>query len=250
MRVLFVALFPGALESPLNSSILARAQAKGLFEWKALDLRSFCPGKHAVADDHPFGGGAGMVLKAGPVLEALAEARRRLPGAPVIHLSPRGRRLDPAQARELAAQEALVLLCGHYEGLDERALAAVDREVSVGDVVLSSGELAACVLADAVVRLVPGVLGNAESAEDESFENGLLEYPHYTRPAKAPFGDVPEVLLSGDHAAIKLWRRRQSLKTTYERRPELLGSAALDEEDRAYLAGLGWAGRAAGKAST
>lgn len=246
MRVLIVALFPEALPSPLDSSILGQAQKKGLFQWEALDLRGYCPGKHAVADDHPFGGGAGMVLKAQPVLEALEEARRRLPGAKVLHLSPRGRRLDQAYARQLAGEESLILLCSHYEGLDERALQSVDAEVSVGDLVLSSGELAACVLVDAVVRLVPGVLGNADSIADESFENGLLEYPHYTRPASAAFGAVPEILLGGNHAAIAAWRRRQSLKITYERRPDLLRTGALNEDDIAFLRSIGWQGKAAG----
>ena len=151
---------------------------------------------------------------------------------------------DRAYARELAKEEELVLLCSHYEGLDERALATVDEEVSIGDVVLSGGELAACVLIDAVVRLVPGVLGNDASIQEESFEQGLLEYPHYTRPAQATYGDVPEVLLSGNHAAIALWRRQQSLKTTYERRPDLLASAALDKKDIAFLRSLGWQGKA------
>jgi len=245
MRFLVVALFPEALQSPLNSSMLGQAQKKGLFDWQALAIRDHCLDKHATADDHPFGGGAGMVLKAQPVLDALAEARRRLPGAKVLHLSPRGRRLDQAYARELAVQGELVLLASHYEGLDERALAAVDGEVSIGDLVLSGGELAACVLIDAVVRLLPGVLGNADSAADESFEGGLLEYPQYTRPASADYGEVPAVLLSGNHAAIAAWRREQSLRITFERRPDLLATAALNEKDAAFLRTLGWQGKAA-----
>src|SRR6202453_4119338 len=182
MRVLILALFPEALNSALDSSMMGLAQKKGLFQWQALSMREFCADKHATADDQPFCGGAGMVLKAEPVLAAVREARERLPGAKVLHLSPRGRRLDQAMARELALEESLILLCSHYEGVDERALAAVDAEVSIGDFVLSGGELAACVLIDALVRLVPGVLGNASAVDDESFENGLLEYPHYTRP--------------------------------------------------------------------
>ncbi len=245
MRARVLALFPEALASPLNSSMLGQAQKKGLFEWSAVDLRGYCRDRHATADDHPFGGGAGMVLKALPVLEAVAEARRELPGAKVLHLSPRGRPLTPSLARELASEDALILVCGHYEGLDERALAAVDAEVSVGDYVLSSGELAACVLLDAVVRLVPGVLGNVDSAGDESFEGGLLEYPQYTRPAQADFGAVPEILLSGNHAAIAWWRRRESLRLTLERRPDLLERAALDGRDREYLVSLGWSPGAA-----
>lgn len=243
MRFTVVSLFPEALASPLGSSMMGLAQKKGLMEWAALALRPFCDDKHGTADDHPFGGGAGMVLKAEPVLKALAAARAQSPGAKVLHLSPRGRRLDQAYARELAAQGAdLILLCSHYEGLDERALAAVDGEVSIGDLVLSGGELAACVLIDAVVRLLPGALGNLESSADESFENGLLEYPQYTRPAQAPYGDAPEVLLSGNHAAIAQWRREQSLKITFERRPDLLGQATLSKKDLVYLRALGWQG--------
>ena len=242
MRFTVVTLFPESLVSPLESSILGQAKKKGLWDWQALPLRAFCPDKHATADDHPFGGGAGMVLKAEPVLKALEAARSANPGARVLHLSPRGRRLDQAYARELALGGDLILLCSHYEGLDERALAGVDGEVSIGDLVLSGGELAACVLIDAVVRLLPGALGNQDSIVDESFEQGLLEYPHYTRPARAPYGDVPEVLTSGNHAAIERWRREQSLKITFERRPDLLARAALSKKDLAYLQAIGWQG--------
>jgi tRNA (guanine37-N1)-methyltransferase len=242
VRFTVVTLFPEALVSPLDSSILGQAKKKGLWDWQALPLRSFCPDKHATADDHPFGGGAGMVLKAEPVLKALEAARAACPGARVLHLSPRGRRLDQAYARELALGGDLILLCSHYEGLDERALSAVDGEVSIGDLVLSGGELAACVLIDAVVRLLPGALGNQDSIVDESFEQGLLEYPHYTRPAQAPYGDVPTVLTSGNHAAIEQWRREQSLKITFERRPDLLARAALSKKDLAYLRAIGWQG--------
>lgn len=243
MRFTVVTLFPEALDSPLNCSVLGQARKKGHWDWQPLALRGFCLDKHSTADDHPFGGGAGMVLKAEPVLQALAEARRLDPGAKVLHLSPRGRRLDQAYARELARESGLILLCSHYEGLDERALAAVDGEVSVGDVVLSGGELAACVLIDAVVRLLPGTLGNQASLVDESFETGLLEYPQYTRPAQAAYGDVPPVLLGGNHAAIAAWRRQQSLKITLERRPDLLETAALDDKDLATLKALGWKGK-------
>lgn len=185
-----------------------------------------------------------MLMKAQPVLDALNEARRRLPQARVIHLSPRGQRLTQAKARQLAQQQDFILLCSHYEGLDERALSRVDEEVSLGDFVLSGGELAACVLIDAVLRLQPGVLGNDTSTQDESFEHGLLEHPHYTRPAQAPYGDVPPVLLSGNHAAIAAWRREQSLKISFERRPDLLEAAQLDKKDIAYLRSLGWQGQA------
>ncbi|HXC65528.1 MAG TPA: tRNA (guanosine(37)-N1)-methyltransferase TrmD [bacterium] len=242
MRFTVITLFPESLVSPLEHSILGQARKKGLWDWQPLALRSFCPDKHATADDHPFGGGAGMVLKAEPVLKALESARAASPGAKALHLSPRGRRLDQAYARELSLGGDLILLCSHYEGLDERALAGVDGEVSIGDLVLSGGELAACVLIDAVVRLLPGALGNQDSIVDESFEQGLLEYPHYTRPAQAPYGDVPEVLTSGNHAAIERWRREQSLKITFERRPDLLARAALSKKDLAYLRAIGWQG--------
>lgn len=244
MRVIVVTLFPGSLEGPLNSSILLQAQKKGLFSWEALDLRPFCTDKHQTADDSPFGGGAGMLMKAQPVLDALAEAKRRLPQAKVIHLSPRGAALTQAKARQLAQSQDYILLCSHYEGVDERALQSVDEELSIGDYVLSGGELAACVLIDAVARLQPGVLGNEESIDQESFEHGLLEHPHYTRPASAPYGDVPPVLLSGNHAAIAAWRREQSLKITFERRPDLLEAAQLGTKDIAYLRSLGWTGQA------
>jgi tRNA (guanine37-N1)-methyltransferase len=180
VRVIVVTLFPQSLNGMLDSSILGQARKKGLFEWQALDLRAYCSDKHATADDHPFGGGAGMLMKAQPVLDALAEAKRRLPQAKVIHLSPRGARLTQAKARQLAQHQDYILLCSHYEGLDERALQAVDEELSIGDYVLSGGELAACVVIDAVLRLRPGVLGNEGSIEQESFEHGLLEHPHYT----------------------------------------------------------------------
>jgi tRNA (guanine37-N1)-methyltransferase len=237
-----VTLFPESLVSPLESSILGQAKNKGLWDWRPLALRSFCVDKHATADDHPFGGGAGMVLKAEPVLKALDAAREARPGATVLHLSPRGRRLDQAYARELASGGDLILLCSHYEGLDERALAAVDGEVSIGDVVLTGGELAACVLIDAVVRLLPGALGNEQSNVHESFEQGLLEHPHYTRPAQAPYGNVPAVLTGGNHAAIEQWRREQSLKTTFERRPDLLARTPLSKKDLAFLRTIGWQG--------
>jgi tRNA (guanine37-N1)-methyltransferase len=247
VRVIVVTLFPQSLNGMLDSSILGQAKKKGLFEWQALDLRAYCSDKHATADDHPFGGGAGMLMKAQPVLDALAEAKRRLPQAKVIHLSPRGTRLTQAKARQLAQHQDYILLCSHYEGLDERALQAVDEELSIGDYVLSGGELAACAVIDAVARLQPGVLGNEGSIEQESFEHGLLEHPHYTRPAQAPYGDVPPVLLSGNHAAIAAWRREQSLQTTFERRPDLLETATLDKKDIAYLRSLGWQGRAGHK---
>jgi tRNA (guanine37-N1)-methyltransferase len=240
MRFLVLTLFPEIIEGALGSSITAQARKKGLLQWDALQLRQFCPDKHQTIDDKPFGGGGGMVMKAQPLIDALAEARRQLPEAKVIYLSPQGSRLDQAKVKSLAAEKNLILLCGHYEGLDERAFAAIDEELSIGDYVLTGGELAACIVVDAVARLIPGVLGNEDSAPNDSFEAGLLEHPHYTRPAQSDLGAVPEVLLSGDHAAIARWRRQQSLANTFKKRPDLLTTAALDKEDKQFLKDLGW----------
>lgn len=243
MKFVVVTLFPELVESALGHSILKQARAAGSLQWQCVDIRTHCEGKHKQADDAPFGGGGGMVMKAGPVIDAVAEAKQAAPGAKVIYLSPQGRAFDQAKAAELAKADELILLCGHYEGLDERALSAcVDEELSLGDFVLTGGELAACVVIDAVSRLKPGVLGNEASALQDSFSNGLLEHPHYTRPAEGPEGKVPEVLLSGDHAAIAQWRHQESLRNTFKKRPDLLKSAALDKHDRAFLKELGWKG--------
>jgi tRNA (guanine37-N1)-methyltransferase len=240
MRFLVLTLFPEIIEGALGSSITAQARKKGLLSWDALQLRQFCPDKHQTIDDKPFGGGGGMVMKAQPLIDALAEAKRQLPDAKVIYLSPQGSRLDQAKVKQLAEEKNLILLCGHYEGLDERAFAAIDEELSIGDYVLTGGELAACIVVDAVARLIPGVLGNEDSAPNDSFEAGLLEHPHYTRPAQSDLGAVPEVLLSGDHAAIARWRHQQSLANTFKKRPDLLTTAALDKEDKKFLKDLGW----------
>jgi tRNA (guanine37-N1)-methyltransferase len=240
MRFLVLTLFPEVIEGALGSSITAQARKKGLLDWQAVQLRQYCPDKHQTIDDRPFGGGGGMVMKAQPVVDALRAAKQALPGARSIYLSPQGRRLDQAKVKELAGHNGLILLCGHYEGLDERALAEVDEELSLGDYVLSGGELAACVVVDAVARLLPGVLGNEDSAPNDSFEQGLLEHPHYTRPAQGELGEVPAVLQSGDHAAIARWRREQSLANTLKKRPDLLEKAALDKQDRQFLKDLGW----------
>jgi len=241
VKFIVVTLFPELVESALGHSILKQARAAGSLQWQTIDIRQHCEGRHKQADDAPFGGGGGMVMKAAPVISAVAEAKGAAPGAKVIYLSPQGRPFDQAKAAELARSESLILLCGHYEGLDERALqACVDEELSLGDFVLTGGELAACVVIDAVSRLKPGVLGNEASAGQDSFSNGLLEHPHYTRPAEGPEGQVPAVLLSGDHAAIERWRRQESLRNTFKKRPGLLSSAALDKNDRAFLNGLGW----------
>ncbi len=226
-------LFPRMCEGYLAESILGKAREAGLVSVTVSDIREHARGKHRVADDAPYGGGAGMVMKPEPLTEAIEAARSRLPGALVLLTSPRGVRLDQALARRLATHGRVVIVCGRYEGVDERVLAAVDMEVSVGDFVLTGGELAALCVVDAAARLVPGVLGNEASAGAESFagEELLLEYPQYTRPPEFRGMKVPEVLLSGDHRRIERWRRREALRVTRERRPDLLERARLTEND-------------------
>ena len=239
MKINILTLFPEMFDSVLSASILGRARAQGLLEVGFTDIRAYSERKHKNADDYPFGGGAGMVMLAQPVMDAMAAARAALPGARRIYLGPRGRRLTTAVARELAGLDSLILLCGHYEGVDQRALdTCVDEEISIGDYILTGGELAAMVLTDAVARFIPGVLGSADSPEEESFSDGLLEYPQYTRPRELNGMAVPEVLLNGDHAAIRAWRRRESLRATLRFRPDLLASAPLDRRDRETLAEL------------
>ncbi len=239
MKIKVFTLFPQMLRPALETSILGRAVAAGLIEVELIDIRDYSAEKHRNTDDYPFGGGAGMVMAAQPIVDAFAA---NLPAdfrGKRIYLSPRGRTLDQRIVEELAREDALALLCGHYEGVDQRALdAVIDEELSIGDYVLTGGELGALVLIDAVSRLIPGVLGSDESSEDESFSTGLLEYPQYTRPAEFRGKRVPEVLLGGNHADIVAWRREQSLALTLERRPELLESAPLDDKDRAMLVRL------------
>ena len=236
MKINILTLFPEMFESVLEASILGRARAQGLLDVHLTDIRAYSSRKHKNADDYPFGGGAGMVMLAQPILDAMAAARASLPHARRIYLGPRGRRLTTAVARELAREESLILLCGHYEGVDQRALdTCVDEEISIGDYILTGGELAAMVLTDAVSRFIPGVLGSAESPEEESFSDGLLEYPQYTRPRDLNGLPVPEVLLCGDHARIRNWRRRESLKATLRFRPDLLASAPLSPRDLQVL---------------
>lgn len=208
-------------EGILGESMLRIAREKGLAEIRMRNLRDWAPGKHRVTDDPPYGGGAGMVLKVEPVFLALQELRR--PASRVILLSAQGARFDQAAARRLAGEKHLIMISGHYEGVDQRvADHLVDEEISLGDYVVTNGTLAALVVSDAVVRLLPGVLGDAASAADESFAHGLLEYPHYTRPADFRGWKVPDILLGGNHAAIEAWRREQSLARTSRRRPDLL----------------------------
>lgn len=223
-------------ESVFSSSILGRAVQQGLLEIRLTDIRPFSASKHHNTDDYPFGGGAGMVMMAQPIMDAMEAARAAMPSARRIYLGPRGKRLTTALARELAQEEALILLCGHYEGVDQRALdTCVDEEISIGDYILTGGETAAIVLVDCISRFIPGVLGSADSPEEESFSEGLLEYPQYTRPRELNGLAVPDVLLNGDHAKIREWRRRQSLALTLKLRPDLLENAELTRRDLAML---------------
>ena len=219
-------LFPGMIAAPLEESLLGKAREKGLVRVQVTDIREFASGKHRVTDDVPYGGGAGMVMKPEPLVAAIEAARQRLPGAHVVLMSPQGRKFDQQLAQELVKREKLIFVCGRYEGVDERVLSFIDEEISLGDFVLSGGEFAALAVIDAVARLVPGVMGNSESVQVESFNEGLLESPHYTRPPVFRGLSVPEVLLSGDHAKIAQWRKEQSQLRTRERRPDLLGKKA------------------------
>jgi tRNA (guanine37-N1)-methyltransferase len=228
-------LFPEMIRGYASQSILGKALEKKALELTLTDIREFASGKHRVTDDTPYGGGAGMVMKVEPLVGAIEAARARLPGAPVLLMSPRGPRLDQARVRELAAKGSLVLVCGRYEGVDERALAYVDAELSVGDFVLTGGELAALCVFDAVARLQPGVLGNETSATSESFEEGLLEHPQYTRPVEFRGARVPDVLQGGDHARIARWRRWHALKLTQQRRPDLFVARELSKADQKLL---------------
>ena len=238
MKIDILTLFPEMLRPMLSGSILGRAVSAGLLDVQLTNIRDYTENKHRCTDDYPFGGGAGMVMFAQPIVDAV-RARDPEHRARRIYLSPRGRTLTQRVVEELAQEEALLLLCGHYEGVDQRALdECIDEELSIGDYVLTGGELGALVVVDSVSRLIPGVLGSAESGEDESFTTGLLEYPQYTRPADFRGCAVPEVLLGGNHADIAAWRREQSLELTLHRRPELLATAPLDESDRAALARL------------
>ncbi len=229
-------LFPRMIRAYASESILGKALERGHLALDVTDVRDFAPGKHRVTDDTPYGGGAGMVMKVEPLVGAIEAAKARRPGAPVVLLSPRGPTFTQAKARELAARGSVILVCGRYEGVDERAMSCIDEECSVGDFVLTGGELGALIVFDAVARLVPGVLGNAESAVTESFESGLLEHPHYTRPPEFRGLAVPAVLQSGDHARIAQWRRWQSLQLTRARRPDLFAKVELTAADRKLLA--------------
>jgi tRNA (guanine37-N1)-methyltransferase len=235
-RAEVLTLFPPMIRGYTDESVLGKAIARGLIELTVSDIRDFADGKHRTTDDSPYGGGAGMVMKVEPLVAAIEEARSRLPDAPVLLMSPRGPTFTQEGAHELATKGSMVLVCGRYEGVDERALSHIDGEISLGDFVLTGGELAALCVLDAVARLVPGVLGNAESALTESFEQGLLEHPQYTRPPEFRGLTVPDALQSGDHARIARWRRWKSLKLTQARRPDLFAKLQLSKVDLKLLA--------------
>lgn len=233
LRFTVITIFPQMLDSALGHSILRKAQEKGLIEVDMVDLRNFTTDRHHITDDYPYGGGQGMVMKPEPLVAAIENIRSTRTGARVILLTPRGRVFSQRDAQRLAQKDELVLICGRYEGIDERVKNFVDEEISIGDYTLSGGEPAANVIIDAVSRLVSGVLGNEDSAADESFADGLLEYPQYTRPEVFRGMKVPQVLISGDHQRIASWRREKSVEITRERRPDLLAGAAVGTAEKA-----------------
>ena len=237
MKIETLSTFPDMFGSIMGSSIMRIAREKGILDFISYDLRNWTHDTHRTTDDDPYGGGPGLVMKCEPIFEAYEDiASQDLNKKPLtIFMSPTGETFNDKIATELAQEERLLFICGHYEGIDERAYDLADRVISLGDYVLTSGELASLVVIDAVVRKVDGVLGCALSAEEESFEDGLLEHPHYTRPAVFRGREVPEVLLSGNHAAIKTWRRQQSLKRTFDLRPDLLSKAPLTQTDSEFL---------------
>ncbi|NLV17018.1 MAG: tRNA (guanosine(37)-N1)-methyltransferase TrmD [Syntrophomonadaceae bacterium] len=243
MKFRILTLFPEMFDSPLKSSLIGKAQERGIIGIEVANVRDYAQDKHKQVDDYPFGGGPGMVIRADVALRALEDARRELPDARTILLSPGGRMLSQELAGELAAAKSLVLFCGHYEGVDNRILAAVDEEVSIGDYVLTGGELAALVVIDVVARLIPGVLGSEESVSDESFTDGLLEYPQFTRPRKIDEMEVPPVLVSGNHEEIRRWRKKESIRKTLTARPDLLINKELNDEEKKFLLDIILAGR-------
>ncbi|HPD55604.1 MAG TPA: tRNA (guanosine(37)-N1)-methyltransferase TrmD [Smithellaceae bacterium] len=236
LRFDVLSIFPAMFASPLDYSVLKKARDKGLIEIKLHNIRDWARDKHKMTDDEPYGSGCGMVMKVEPVERALVEIKNPDMKPVVILMTPQGESFRQETAAQMAKEKQIVLICGRYEGVDERIRQhLIDKEISIGDYILTGGELAALVFIDAVSRLVPGVLGNARSIEGESFAHGLLEYPQYTRPADYKGWSVPEVLLSGNHAQIEQWRKMQSLKRTYERRPDLLKKAELTDEEKKII---------------
>ncbi len=236
MRIDILTLFPEYFVGPFDVSILKRARQAGTIAIAVHNIRDWAEGKHSIVDDYAYGGGAGMVMKPEPLTAAIEAVSAMGEASPRVLLTPQGRPFTQAVAEELARRPRLLLVCGHYEGVDERVREhLIDDEISLGDFVLSGGEAAAVAVVDAVLRLVPGVIGSAESLQEETFAEGLLEYPQYTRPPEFRGWAVPEILLSGDHAKIARWRRQQRILRTAARRPDLLGAAALTASERAWL---------------
>ena len=231
-----LSIFPEMLISPLSFSLLKKAQEKGLLSINMHNIRTWAEDKHKMTDDAPYGGGCGMVMKVEPVEKALAAVKFDTDDSVVVLMTPQGETFNQTIAAELAAKKQVIIICGRYEGIDERIREHLaDREISIGDYILTGGEISALVLIDAVSRLIPGVLGNEESTLSESFSQGLLEYPQYTRPAEYKGWKVPDVLVSGNHAEIELWRKNESLKRTYKRRPDLLTKINLSGEEKKNL---------------
>ena len=237
MKIDFLTLFPEMFEGVLGSSILQKAQDKDAVRFRVVNFRAYSDNKHRTVDDYPYGGGAGMVLKPQPVFDAVEKLTAEAGGSPrIILVCPQGERYTQQKAEELAQEEHSMFICGHYEGYDERIREHLSTdEISIGDFVLTGGELPAMMIADSVVRLLPGVLGKEESHLEDSFSTGLLEHPHYTRPADYKGLKVPDVLTSGNHAKIKEWRRKESLRRTFLRRPDLLENYPLSEEERKWI---------------
>ena len=239
MDVHILTIFPDMFVSPLQASILQRAQARQQLCVTVHDLRDFASGRHRVTDDSPYGGGAGMVMKPGPIVAGIQTLQERFGPAYVILMSPQGKVLDQEIAKSLLDRPCVVLICGRYSGVDARIMPYIDAELSIGDYVLTGGELPAMVVLDVVGRMIPGVVGDRQSVEEDSFFNGLLQGPQYTRPEAFAGIRVPDILLSGDHAAIAEWRHRQALRTTLQKRPDLLERIALTPQDRALLREIG-----------
>ena len=233
MKIDILTLFPDMFDI-FNHSIIGRAKEKGILEITAINIRDYTLDKHKKVDDYPYGGGAGMVMAPQPIIDTITHVKKNNKGK-VIFLGPRGKKFNHQCAKKLAKEQELIFICGHYEGIDERAYEYIDEEYSIGDFILTGGEMAAIPIIDSVCRLIPGVLNKNESFEEESFSNGLLEYPQYTRPPVYNDKAVPEILLSGNHEKIRLWRKKQSLMITKQKRPDLFEKYELTKEDRRLL---------------
>jgi tRNA (guanine37-N1)-methyltransferase len=236
VKITVLTLFPQLFPPVLAESINGLAQQRNLVDVNVINIRDYATDRHHICDDVPYGGGPGMIMKPEPIFAAVEDLRSREPKPKLILLSPRGQRYDQPTARQLCTEQHLAFLCGHYKDIDERVRSLIDLDISIGDYVLSGGEIAALVVIDSVIRLLPGAISDPASAERDSFENGLLDHPHYTRPEDFRGMKVPEVLRSGHHAEIDKWRRCQALRITKENRPDLLEKAELSEDDKDYLA--------------